>query len=244
MNYDALAEYYDPQRLGYSNELYSTLLGLGLSPRHYVVDVGSGTGLGSAFLIENGFRVTGLDSSPAMLERARDRIPAATWVEGRAESMPFEAGSFDAAIAAHAFHRFDRQAAIEELIRTVRPGGLVAMWWRTLSGEDPVKLLRDEVASGLGAQPPAEGLANGFKEFYGSRLTQPLLRVVPWLVTMPLADFMRYERSRLSVALALRERAGEYFSELESRLRRHAGERGMLGLSYLQFVYAARTPAR
>ena len=41
--------------------------------------------------------MTGLDFSPRMLERARRKLPSATWVEGDLLALPFEDGSFEAA---------------------------------------------------------------------------------------------------------------------------------------------------
>ncbi|MBV8491026.1 MAG: class I SAM-dependent methyltransferase, partial [Candidatus Eremiobacteraeota bacterium] len=92
--YEALAAHYAPDRLGYSNDLYNTLLGFGLTPRFRVLDVGCGTGLGSRVMIENGMSVTGVDASKTMIELARERYPAATWVEGKAEALPFQEATF------------------------------------------------------------------------------------------------------------------------------------------------------
>ena len=244
-NYDALAAHYAAERLGYSNDLYNTLLGFGLTPRDHVLDVCCGTGLGSRPLIENGFRVTGLDNSKGMLEKARAQLPAATWTEGSALAMPFEPRTFDAAISAQAFHRFeDKAKALAELARVLKPRGIVAIWWKVLMSDDPVKILRDTIAHELGKQPAPEGLTGGFKDFYAASLTDQTLRVVPWRVTMTLRDYMQYERSRMTVVEALHDKAGAYFNELEKRLRQRYGQDDLLmPLSYMQFAYLARTPA-
>jgi ubiquinone/menaquinone biosynthesis C-methylase UbiE len=241
--FDTLATYYDAGRTGYSNELYNFLLQYGLSQSHHVLDVGCGTGLASRPLIENAFKVTGIDVSAPMLEKARERFPSATWVEGSAEALPFQPRSFDAAISAQTFHHIDRTKAIAELIRVLRPGGIVGVWWKVLVDQDPVEQLRKRVAKELGAVPPPSGLQGGFKEFYGSELQATALRVVPWHVTVSLDEYLNYERSRKNVRDTFQERSDCYFEALERQLREMLAGRNYLELSYLQYLYMARTPA-
>jgi SAM-dependent methyltransferase len=242
--FDSLAGFYDAGRTGYSNELYGTLASFGLSPRHHVLDVACGTGLASGPLIENAVRVTGVDVSAPMLAKARERYPSATWVEGSAEALPFEPHTFDAAISAQAFHHVDRAKAIAELQRVVKPGGIVGIWWKVLLDQDPVAQLRARVAQEMGVEPPHSGLKGGFKEFYGSDLQQPTLRVIPWHVTVPLDGYLNYERSRKNVRDAFGAKSERYFDELGKRLRALAGEGPKrLALSYVQYLYLARTPS-
>jgi len=65
-----------------------------------VLDVGCGSGATVAHLAgARGLRVTGLDASAAQIVRARAAWPGLDVVEGRAEELPFAAGSFDAVLA-------------------------------------------------------------------------------------------------------------------------------------------------
>ncbi|MBV8489223.1 MAG: hypothetical protein JO199_01745, partial [Candidatus Eremiobacteraeota bacterium] len=90
-----------------------------------------------------------------------------------------------------------------------------------------------------------EGLASGFKDFYGANLLNPTLRIVPWHVTSSIAAFMKHERSRMRNYEAFGSKAESYFGELERRLRAHAGEGvGLLPLNYLQFAYVGWSPKR
>lgn len=228
---------------GYSNELYNTLASFGLSPRDHVLDVGCGTGSASRPLIENAFRVTGVDVSAPMLTKARERFPSATWVEGSAEALPFEPAAFDAAISAHALHHVDRAKAIAELVRVVKPGGLVGIWWKVLIDQDPVGQLRARVAREMGVETPPSGLNGGFKEFYAGALVDPSLRVIPWQLTVSVEEYLNDERSRKAVRDAFGSRSERYFEQLDRRLRELLGERAKsLALSYVQYLYVARTP--
>ena len=97
--------------------------------RGHVLDVATGTGLVASALLERGFRVTGLDQSPGMLERARERFDGRVeLVEASAEELPFPDASFDHLTFTYLLRYVDDPGAtLRELARVVRPGGTVAM---------------------------------------------------------------------------------------------------------------------
>ena len=98
-----------------------------------VLDVASGTGLVARELARRGHRVTQLDPSEPMLRagattrggrRLHHRIDP---VVGRAELLPFADGAFDALTVTYLLRYVDDPAAtVRELLRVVRPGGVVA----------------------------------------------------------------------------------------------------------------------
>ncbi|MGH3132542.1 MAG: class I SAM-dependent methyltransferase [Gaiellaceae bacterium] len=94
----------------------------------HVLDVATGTGLVAAELRRRGFRVTGLDQSPGMLETALRRFAGSVdLVVGRAEALPFPDLAFDHLTFTYLLRYVDDPGAtLVELARVVRPGGVVA----------------------------------------------------------------------------------------------------------------------
>ena len=92
------------------------------------LDAGCGTGFLSFELAARGHRVTGVDFAPAMLAQARrkaaERTVSIHFEEADAEHLPFPPGSFDLAISRHVLWTLPHpEAAIDEWIRVLRPGG-------------------------------------------------------------------------------------------------------------------------
>lgn len=239
----ALAQEYANSRIGYSHELYDVIAQFGLRRGATILDIGCGTGIASRPFAVNGFPVTGIDPSPSMLAVAAQRLPNATLVEGEAEALPFPNERFDVAISAQTFHWIDRARALAEAHRVLRRGGIIAIWWKHLMGQDAIKQIGDDVFMQLGTTPAQSGLSGGFKEFYASQFDQQTLRVLPWRTSMTLEQYLGYERSRCAVRKALGDRADEYFSLLEQRLRdRWGAGNPMLSVAYIQYLYMAKKP--
>jgi demethylmenaquinone methyltransferase/2-methoxy-6-polyprenyl-1,4-benzoquinol methylase len=104
---------------------------LGLSPGDLVLDVCTGTALVALELSGDlGCQVVGVDLSQRMLREGRTRVSEARLdtsvrlVRGRAESLPFPDGSFDAVVFTFLLRYVeDPQATISEMARVLRPGG-------------------------------------------------------------------------------------------------------------------------
>jgi ubiquinone/menaquinone biosynthesis C-methylase UbiE len=95
------------------------------------LDVGCGTGFLSLELAGRGHRVTGIDFAPQMLAEARKKAAAqgiaVRFEEGDAEQLRFPAGSFDMVMTRHVLWTLPHpEAAIDEWIRVLRPGGRLA----------------------------------------------------------------------------------------------------------------------
>jgi demethylmenaquinone methyltransferase / 2-methoxy-6-polyprenyl-1,4-benzoquinol methylase len=135
--------------LGPTYDRYARLLSFGQDPRwrsflvsrippdaHRVLDVASGTAAVAIELAraEPGRTVIGVDQSPEMLAAGTERVADAglgeriELREGRAESLPFAEGEFDALTFTYLLRYVDDvPATLAELVRVVRPGGTIAM---------------------------------------------------------------------------------------------------------------------
>lgn len=130
--YDRIAPFYDwfeaPMDLLGGNARRRRILE---DVRGRVLEVGVGTGRNLP-LYPRGARITGIDVSKGMLERARRRATdAAAEVELReadAHALPFEDDSFDVATATCVFCSVDDPVrGLREVARVVRPDGEVRL---------------------------------------------------------------------------------------------------------------------
>jgi ubiquinone/menaquinone biosynthesis C-methylase UbiE len=92
------------------------------------LDAGCGTGFLSFELAARGHRVTGVDFAPAMLAEARrkaaERTVRVRFEAADAEHLTFPDATFDLAISRHVLWTLPHpEAAIDEWIRVLRPGG-------------------------------------------------------------------------------------------------------------------------
>lgn len=109
------------------------LLAWAKAPGKRVLDIGCGTGFFSKMLIEIGYEVTSIDSSPLALEYSSQR-GLSNLVSGDALKMPFPDGSFDAAFALDILeHLDDEDAALREWKRVLKPKGILIVFVPALS---------------------------------------------------------------------------------------------------------------
>jgi ubiquinone/menaquinone biosynthesis C-methylase UbiE len=98
-----------------------------------VLDVACGPGLVALDLAEIAGHVTGLDLTPAMLEKARQLqrqrgLDNLTWDLGRADALPYSDASFDAVVTRFSFHHLvDPAKTLAEMVRVCRPAGRVVV---------------------------------------------------------------------------------------------------------------------
>ena len=109
-----------------------------------VLDVACGPGLVVCAFAAVVRHATGIDLTPAMIERARalaaeKGLGNVTWQVGDVLPLPFASASFSIVVSRFAFHHFLEPARVlEEMRRVCRPGGTVAVV-DVVASADPVK---------------------------------------------------------------------------------------------------------
>lgn len=101
---------------------------VGDTPRD-VVDLGAGTGKLTAAIAALGHRVVAVEPLAEMRAQLAATLPDVSCHAGSAESMPLADASADVVAVAQAFHWFDREPALREIARVLRPGGDLAVVW-------------------------------------------------------------------------------------------------------------------
>jgi SAM-dependent methyltransferase len=96
-----------------------------------VLDVACGTGVVAITAARAGARVTALDFTPQLLERAREHAQLAgvnvDFREGDAERLPFDDGAFDVVLSQYG-HMFapTPDVVVSEMLRVLKPAGTIA----------------------------------------------------------------------------------------------------------------------
>jgi SAM-dependent methyltransferase len=173
-DYDRLASY------GSAAEASQLVRFAGVSPGDRVLDVGTGSGIAAIVAAGRGARVTGIDPTPALLDRARDNAGLAgveaLWQEGVAEGLPFPDESFDIVLSqyAHMFSAAPEQAA-SEMLRVLKPGGRIAFAAWTPDGLAPrlMGLTLGYLPALPGTPPPSPflwGDPRGVRDYLGARV--------------------------------------------------------------------------
>ena len=125
-DYDRLASY------GSAAEAARLVRFAGVRRGDQVLDVGNGSGIVAIVAAQCGAIATGVDPKPELLAKARENAQIAghgdiAWHEGVAEALPFPDAAFDVVLSqnAHMFSPRPEEAA-REMLRVLRPGGLIA----------------------------------------------------------------------------------------------------------------------
>ncbi|MBW4431453.1 MAG: class I SAM-dependent methyltransferase [Pelatocladus maniniholoensis HA4357-MV3] len=103
------------------------LQGLTIHSDTKVLDLCCGSGQTTQFLVKLSQNVTGLDASPLSLQRAKQNVPQAEYVEAFAEEMPFADNQFDlvhTSVALHEMQPEQLRKIIQEVYRVLKPGGV------------------------------------------------------------------------------------------------------------------------
>jgi ubiquinone/menaquinone biosynthesis C-methylase UbiE len=113
-------------------------------PDDNVLDVACGGGIVVCAFAPHVQRATGIDVTPAMLERARQLatekgLANVAWRQGDVTALPYADASFTIVVTRFAFHHFtDPHTVLREMVRVCAPRGRIVVV-DTCASEDPAK---------------------------------------------------------------------------------------------------------
>jgi SAM-dependent methyltransferase len=140
--FDLCSEQYSRYRPDYPDDLIETIHQL---CRGLLIDVGAGTGKGSAPFAGRGVSVLSLEPSLAMIASGLRSFPDLHYVCGTAEELPIAPAEASVVIVAQAFHWFDSQRALREFARVLAPNGCIALFWNTRDPALPAARLFEDL---------------------------------------------------------------------------------------------------
>ncbi len=127
--YDDFAAWYEKERHHGYHAMLDRLqveIAAPLSRDRDVLEIGCGTGMILKEIAPLARRAVGIDISPGMLEKAKER--GLTVQEASATALPFPDASFDVAYSFKVLaHVEDIRTALAEVDRVLRPGGVAAL---------------------------------------------------------------------------------------------------------------------
>lgn len=138
------ASLYEHLRPPYPSEFFRSVAHkLGVTKQSSLIDLGTGPGLLALGFGPYVGRVVGVDPEPAMLDAARLAASGAgrhlTLIEGKAETLPPDIGSFDIVTVGRALHWMDRAATLARLEELVACDGtiLICASFSVTDGRNP-----------------------------------------------------------------------------------------------------------
>jgi SAM-dependent methyltransferase len=217
----------------------------GIGPGTVVLDLGCGPGAFCRLAADAGAQVTGIDTSPAMLQIARERVPTGRFDQADLQSLPYQDRCFDVVTAFHSLmFAAEPLAALIEARRVAKPGALIlivvfgreerielAAKWRALApllppaasrAPDPLALSRpgalEDLVLRAGLTVTEDGYLEGHFEFPDEATMLRAQRSTPMALLAERAAGQTAVNDAIIGAFApCRTSSGGYRIEFESR---------------------------
>ncbi|TXL76390.1 methyltransferase domain-containing protein [Vineibacter terrae] len=208
------------------------------------IDIGCGNGAFTELLIERcgPVEVHGVDPSDGQLAYARTRPAArvATFQNGDAMALPFAEAAFDAAVMALVIvFVSDPAKGMAEMVRVVRPGGLIATYvWDMIDGGFPLDPILEEMrAMGIAhPRPPQAGKSRmeALEDLWRQAGLEAIeTREISVQRTFPaFDDFWNINSKASTVGAAISAMAAQDALALKERVRRRLSAANGGGVTY------------
>ena len=203
-------------------------------------DIGAGTGILTRMLLDRCLTVTAVEPNDAMraIGKEMTKFLGAAWHEGVAEATGMPDDEFDLVTFGSSFNTTDRQAALRETARILKPHGWFACMWNHRDLDDPVQ---KEVEDCIKSHIPEYG--------YGTRredqtdvirssglFEQPVFIEERHTVEIPKDDYMEAWRSHAT----LQRQAGEAFGTVIAAIADLLDDTEILSVPYTTRLWMAR----
>jgi SAM-dependent methyltransferase len=162
----------------------------GLRPGHVIADIGSGTGFLSELFLKNGNRVYGIEPNKDMRHAGEEYLASYdgfSSIDGSAEATTLDDASVDFITAGQSFHWFEPDAARQEFVRIIKPGGWMVIAWNdrrmeeapfTRAYEDILERFGTDYKSVKDSYPEADRIRGFFSTF--SQRDLPNHQILDW----------------------------------------------------------------
>lgn len=223
-SFGAVADLYDRHRPGYPDELIEELAAL--RPAN-VLDIGCGTGKASRQLAARGLSVLGVEIDAGMAAVARRggiEVEVASF-----ELWDDRNRSFDLIVSGQAWHWIDPAVGAPKLVRLLRPGGAVCLFWNY---GDPDKRFEEVVEGAFANVAPqlVEKPTADDKDLHERTLretgcfTSVEVRDYRWSETLPVEEWVARVSTHSKQLLLGPQRLAEVQAALRDALRGEYGE--------------------
>jgi SAM-dependent methyltransferase len=200
-------------------------------PGQHVLDLCCGQGNVTEALAARGCTAIGADFSATMLDRARRRVPDATFHQADAQDLPFRDGTFDVVVSNVGIcHVPDQHRALSEARRVLRRGGRFAMtvWCgpdRSPSYELVYRTIKTHGAAGIVAPPGPDfhqfadrGIAHEMLTGAGFSSIDFAIAESGWTLRAPEDFFEIFARGTVRAAMLLARQPPDRLAAIRSAL--------------------------